>query len=726
MTGMTGKKKHTPLNIPIFVKICVFFLLLMTLTAIPLFFLAARGVKEFGHFSDVTNTRQIREMTDTYLTTMALEKAQKFDQFFSGIQASAAFVALKAQEIYRHMDTSASVHTKPPHMTLNPENNIFYTPESEPLITAFWADTTISPQISAEIHALSRLDPFLLHAQKVSGRSLAAHIITATGIGKYYTKDPRARQRCFDLPSPDEFDLRDGEPVTTFTSQAKPDYRPRWTRIYKDDVIDGLMMTATAPVVDDDGRFRGIAGIDIPLDNIIRDLMKDHPYRTEVSPPDACCFSFFMTPAGELVSFPFSFLSLFGLDVNTDRFKYSSDVLSLKLTDSGIPGVQKAAAIIADNPDNPFTIDIGSRTYVMASQRLSQTGWYIVLVSSEEQFLSSIRQTRQAMAGTLSEILNDFLLFTAVILVVAAGFIYGAVRLFLAPIRQLTRLTRKVSQKDYDYSYTAPVTGRLDEIGELSRSFNQMVRQLANSRKREKAHTESLSRRTAQLRYLNEHLVNCEEIQRKTIASDLHDSIAQTLAMGISKIKNITESGTTLHPEDFEDIQLILEQALREIRSLIYKLSPPILDDFDIDIAIGFLIEETNARQKTQYHYINHVKNPVPMRHAIKVTLYRAVNELLTNIRKHANTRKAQIQLSVQDQQILLQVEDRGIGMDVEKVSTMPGCGFGIYSLCERIQNFGGTMDIASAHGKGTNITITIPITLEESIHEKTHAHHCG
>ncbi|MCA1793192.1 MAG: hypothetical protein LC660_04845, partial [Desulfobacteraceae bacterium] len=163
-----------------------------------------------------------------------------------------------------------------------------------------------------------------------------------------------------------------------------------------------------------------------------------------------------------------------------------------------------------------------------------------------------------------------------------------------------------------------------------------------------------------------------------------------------------------------------------EIRSLIYKLSPPILDDFDIDIAIGFLIEETNARQKTQYHYINHVKNPVPMRHAIKVTLYRAVNELLTNIRKHADTQKAQIQLSVQDQKILLQVEDQGIGMDVEKVNAMPDCGFGIYSLSERIHNFGGTMDIASVRGKGTKITISIPITLEESIHENIHAHHCG
>jgi signal transduction histidine kinase len=240
------------------------------------------------------------------------------------------------------------------------------------------------------------------------------------------------------------------------------------------------------------------------------------------------------------------------------------------------------------------------------------------------------------------------------------------------------------------------------------------------------AHAASLARRTNQLKQLNEHLVFCEEIQRKTIASDLHDSIAQTLGMGISRIKNITESGTTPGNEDLHDIQCILEQAVREVRSLIYRLSPPILDDFDIDIAIGFLVEETNAREKTDFHYTNHIKDPIPLNHALKVTLYRAANELLTNIRKHAGTSKAKIVLSVTDKDIILQVKDQGTGMDTEKIRTMPDGSFGLYSLSERIQNFGGTLAIDSAPGQGTHITITTPLQTKESAHEKKHAHHCG
>ncbi|HKL01436.1 MAG TPA: sensor histidine kinase [Desulfotignum sp.] len=240
------------------------------------------------------------------------------------------------------------------------------------------------------------------------------------------------------------------------------------------------------------------------------------------------------------------------------------------------------------------------------------------------------------------------------------------------------------------------------------------------------ARTASLSRRTAQLKQLNEHLVYCEEIQRKAIASDLHDSISQTLGLGISKIKNITESGTTPGKEDLQDIQSALEQALREVRSLIYRLSPPILDDFDIDIAIGFLVEETNAQKQTEFVYTNHVTDPIPLHHPLKVTLYRAANELLTNIRKHAGTRKADIQLSVTDRDIILQVADQGCGMDMEKLKEMQDFGFGLYSLSERIENFGGTLKIDAAPEQGTHITITIPLQTKESPHEKTHAHHCG
>ncbi len=96
---------------------------------------------------------------------------------------------------------------------------------------------------------------------------------------------------------------------------------------------------------------------------------------------------------------------------------------------------------------------------------------------------------------------------------------------------------------------------------------------------------------------------------RKAFAADLHDSVAQTLALSISKIKNIQEPGEPVDLKIIVQIQGHLEQAVKEIRSLIYQLSPPVLDDFEIDIALGFLIEESNEKYDADIKYINAIDN---------------------------------------------------------------------------------------------------------------------
>lgn len=233
-------------------------------------------------------------------------------------------------------------------------------------------------------------------------------------------------------------------------------------------------------------------------------------------------------------------------------------------------------------------------------------------------------------------------------------------------------------------------------------------------RRRHNAFAESLARQALKLKQLNEHLVYSEEIGRKSIASDLHDSIAQTLAMGISRIKTLKESDRPVAAGELSDLQAVLEQAVHEVRSLIYKLSPPILEDFDIDIAIGFLVEETNKENNVHFVYTNRLENTVPLKHAIKVTLYRAVSELLANILKHAGTREADIDIRTDGQMLFIRVCDQGAGMDVKQEKDLWESGFGLYSLSERMENFGGSLHIDSQPGKGTVVRIAAPILKEE------------
>ena len=398
--------------------------------------------------------------------------------------------------------------------------------------------------------------------------------------------------------------------------------------------------------------------------------------------------------------------------MDISHFKYSDDILSLNLTKSRQPAVEQTARHILNAMSYQDTLTMQDRSYVLASHRLQQTGWHIVLVSNENNLLNSIRQTRKVMDDNLSGILKSFMIYAGIIFLVALGCSYSGVRWFVRPLQQLTRLTRRISREEY--SEKAP-ENRNDEIGDLSRAFNEMIHRLQQSQQREKAHIQALSHQTARLKELNEHLVRSDEVERKMIASDLHDSVVQTLAMGISQTKNLVESDQPVRPDQVCAIQTILEQAVREIRTLIYKLSPPILDDFDIDIAIGALIEEINAREKTAYQYTNHVTDPIPLPHALKVTLYRAVNEFLTNIQKHAGTPSAAIKLWLAGPDICLQVEDSGAGMDVQSLTPSKDHGFGLYSLSERIQNFGGTLTITSTPGKGTKILLTAPVNQRES-----------
>jgi signal transduction histidine kinase len=709
---MAPQKKTHPIKTRISLKLYCSSVLSTLIFTIPLFFLVHYSLKNFGEFADTANTRQIRQIANQFLASMAREKARKYDEIFLHTQTSVTFLGMKAGDIYTDLNTGDSPHTPLPPMSLNPENHIYFTPESEPVITAFWGEETISPAIASELKALTEMDPYLAMARKNAPRAAAVHIITRSGIGKYYTLIPAMRQACFNLPDPAVFDIRDGEPMTTFTRQSDPDFSFRWTRLYKDDVDAGLMMTGVAPILDDRRHFKGITGMDIPLNNLIQDLETGHPVFSDPQEHPGDFFAFLMDARGRLISFPFEQLPLFGLDMDIRHFKDSSDILSLNLADSRLPVVVETAQRILETMSLQDTLTVENQSYVLASHRLQQTGWHIVLVSSENGLLHSIRQTRDVMENNLSGILKSFMIYAGIIFLVALGCNYLGVRRFIRPLQQLTLLTRRISREDY--SAKAP-ENRIDEIGELSRAFNEMAHRLQSSQQREKAHIQELSHQAARLKELNEHLVYSDETERKTIASDLHDSVVQTLAMGISRTKNLMESDEPPPLDQIRTIQLILEQAIREIRALIYKLSPPILDDFDIDIAIGALIEETNAEKDTAYEYINHVTDPVSLPHALKVTLYRAVEELMTNIQKHAGTRTATIRLWTQGPDICLEVADAGAGMDVQTARPSRDRGFGLYSLSERIQNFGGTLNVTSVSGKGTKITLTAPVTPTEA-----------
>ena len=215
--------------------------------------------------------------------------------------------------------------------------------------------------------------------------------------------------------------------------------------------------------------------------------------------------------------------------------------------------------------------------------------------------------------------------------------------------------------------------------------------------------------KTNRLTYLNEQLINAEEIERKAVASDLHDGVAQNLAMSISTIKDIKESTIIPNKQVLSKIQGYLEQSVREIRSLIYKLAPPILDDFDIEIALGVFLEEMDIQYEINIKYINNIKNSIHFNKTTKIVLYRAVSELVTNMIKRSKANNAQVIVSESRSMMQISVEDDGVGFySGKKHHSRSGC-FGLNNLKERMKNIDGEMKIFSEPGNGTKIVLLTP-----------------
>jgi len=205
------------------------------------------------------------------------------------------------------------------------------------------------------------------------------------------------------------------------------------------------------------------------------------------------------------------------------------------------------------------------------------------------------------------------------------------------------------------------------------------------------------------LKLMSMELVATEERERKAIAEDLHDSVTQLLAVSLKKIKNLT-AHTEI--EDLAEVGEHLEEALTDLRSLTFQISPPVLYDFGLEAALDWLVEDVNQRHAMQVIFSNLLDTPLQPSHQEKVTLYRAVRELIINMIKHGCTDSGQVILRAEENTVIIEVADEGIGFDPDSVKR----GFGLYSLKDRLSMLNGDMKIMSVPGEGTAVLLSVPL----------------
>jgi signal transduction histidine kinase len=201
--------------------------------------------------------------------------------------------------------------------------------------------------------------------------------------------------------------------------------------------------------------------------------------------------------------------------------------------------------------------------------------------------------------------------------------------------------------------------------------------------------------------------------ERQRLAREIHD----TLAQGFTSIVMHLEAAEQGLPDEPETIQRHLDEArhtardgLEQARRLVWALRPAHLERASLPEALARVAARWSEGTGIEAH-VTTTGSVSPLPPEIEVTLLRALQEALTNIRKHAQASRVAVTLSYMDDLVVLDVQDDGTGFDPTQTpsAAQPVDGFGLTAMHERVQQMGGSLLVESAPGEGTTLAIEIP-----------------
>jgi len=215
------------------------------------------------------------------------------------------------------------------------------------------------------------------------------------------------------------------------------------------------------------------------------------------------------------------------------------------------------------------------------------------------------------------------------------------------------------------------------------------------------------------LRYYLQQITKAQEEERKYIARELHDDMAQILGSLSRRVDNLLRKQHNFGPHEvtaLQDIQALLNQGLQSMQSFIQNLRPSLLDDLGLVPALRSL---TNSLENTDGIITDFSVNDEERRFTgeIELSLFRIVQEGLNNIRKHAQATKARVSVEFTANGINLTVSDNGSGFELEgNMDDLPRNGkLGLMGIKERVWLLGGTIEVNSEPGQGTTLHIHVP-----------------
>lgn len=216
-----------------------------------------------------------------------------------------------------------------------------------------------------------------------------------------------------------------------------------------------------------------------------------------------------------------------------------------------------------------------------------------------------------------------------------------------------------------------------------------------------------------QLRELSQRLLQIQDEERRRIARELHDSAGQTLAvmqMNLSELVQIAQQRSPELAQKLVEVEQLARHLSQEIRTTSYLLHPPLLDETGLSGALNWYAEGLGSRSGLQITLtLGEDLGRLPAE--VELVVFRLVQECLTNIHRHSQSKSAEIRISRKEAALSLEVRDHGNGMSEDRLRHIQsrGSGVGVLGMRERVRQLGGTMQIESG-ASGTTIKFKIPV----------------
>ena len=219
-------------------------------------------------------------------------------------------------------------------------------------------------------------------------------------------------------------------------------------------------------------------------------------------------------------------------------------------------------------------------------------------------------------------------------------------------------------------------------------------------------------RRTAELTQLTHHLLTAREDERHRLARNLHDELGALLTSAKLDAARIRSRLAGTAPEALERLAHLVETLNASIalgRSIIEDLRPSTLANLGLAPTLEILLREFGERSSVE---VESVLEPVTLDAAAELTVYRLVQEAITNISKYAQARHVRLTMASSDGRVEVTVRDDGVGFD----ATVPQrSAYGLVGMRFRAEAAGGTLAVSSAPGRGTQLTLRLPQAVRDT-----------